>query len=222
MEGEFSIWSLLVPLVRLFEPVGEQWVSSIGSDQPPAFGVESIYTNPTPIVSTILEEVRTGWSFETVLEIWGPIFLLSMFASIIVSIVVTYCCIRIWQIRRVERLSMRAAARPIAGGDLPRVQLRWQRIMEQAHSDDPQKWRIAILEADLLLNELLDVLGYKGETMSDKMKQVEVAQFNTIDFAWEAHQIRNRLTNAGYEIDAREAKRVIRMYERVFREFRYV
>ena len=88
----------------------------------------------------------------------------------------------------------------------------------------PESWRLAILEADIMLNELLDLQGYKGETMADKMKQADRANFNTIDAAWEAHKVRNRIAHEGegHEISAREARRVIDLYERVLKEFRIV
>ena len=75
-----------------------------------------------------------------------------------------------------------------------------------------------------MLNELLDVLGYRGETMADKMKQVDPAKFNGINLAWEAHRVRNALAHQGsmQELNAREARRVIELFEAVFREFRFV
>ena len=96
--------------------------------------------------------------------------------------------------------------------------------MDQMSTGTPESWRLAILEADIMLNELLDLQAYKGETMADKMKQVDRANFNTIDLAWEAHKVRNRIAHEGaeHEINAREARRVIDLYERVFKEFRIV
>ena len=75
-----------------------------------------------------------------------------------------------------------------------------------------------------MLNELLDVLGYRGETMADKMKQVVRGDFNTIDLAWEAHKVRNRVAHEGAEhlLSGREARRVISLYEQVFREFKFI
>ena len=83
---------------------------------------------------------------------------------------------------------------------------------------------MSILEADILLNELLDVLGYRGETMADKMKQIVKADFNTIDLAWEGHKIRNRIAHDGaqFPLSARDARRVIGLYEQVFREFKFI
>jgi hypothetical protein len=132
--------------------------------------------------------------------------------------------LRIVQIRRREYAAVRAAQRTVVSEDIPKTQLRWARVMEQASDSRPEGWRLAVLEADIMLNELLDIQGYRGEKMADKMKQVDRAQFNSIDAAWEAHKIRNRIAHEGvsHELSSREARRVIGLYERVFREFRYI
>ena len=75
-----------------------------------------------------------------------------------------------------------------------------------------------------MLNELLDVMGYKGETMADKMRGVDRASFNSIDLAWEAHKIRNRIAHDGsaHQLTARETRRVIALYEKVLKESRFI
>ena len=75
-----------------------------------------------------------------------------------------------------------------------------------------------------MLNELLDLKGYKGNTMADKLKQVERADFNSIDDAWEAHKIRNTIAHEGasFQINNREVRRIIGLYEKVFREFKII
>jgi len=91
-------------------------------------------------------------------------------------------------------------------------------------SHNESDWKLAILESDIMLDELLDKSGYHGVTMSDKLKQVDKSDFNTIDLAWEAHKIRNMVAHEGSEfaINSREAQRVIKLYEQVFKEFKYI
>lgn len=123
-----------------------------------------------------------------------------------------------------EHMRFYAAAHPVKKQDVPRTQLRWNRIVEQAYSDDEQKWRLAILEADIMLNELLDLKGYSGDTMADKMKQIDRADFNAIDDAWEAHKVRNAIAHKGsaHQLNDRETRRIIGLYEKVFREFKII
>jgi hypothetical protein len=155
---------------------------------------------------------------------WVIFTLISFAVSIPFIAVSIYCWVRILQIRHRERLGFRAAQRTVESKDTPKTHLRWRRIMDQMSAGTPESWRLAILEADIMLNELLDLQGYKGETMADKMKQVDRASFNTIDLAWEAHKVRNRIAHEGanHEISSREARRVISLYEHVFKEFRIV
>jgi hypothetical protein len=155
---------------------------------------------------------------------WGTLVVLSVLASLFLMSIVVYCIVRILQIRKYEAERFAAVAHPVAAQDISRVQLRWNRIKEEVSSENEQSWRLAILEADIMLNELLDVLAYKGETMADKMKQVARGDWKTIDLAWEAHRVRNTIAHQGsmQHLDAREARRVIGMYEQVFKEFKFV
>ncbi|OGG73229.1 hypothetical protein A3A38_02445 [Candidatus Kaiserbacteria bacterium RIFCSPLOWO2_01_FULL_53_17] len=174
--------------------------------------------------SIIQREVKTGWTPETVFTLWGPLFPIALFISLVLAAGIVYCCIRILQIRRAEWAHFHKHAHSVESEDVPRTHLRWNRIMEHANSDDEHKWRLAILESDIMLSELLDLQGYKGETMADKMKQVSRANFNAIDDAWEAHKVRNRVAHEGVEqqLTEREKNRVIGLYARVFREFGFI
>ena len=101
---------------------------------------------------------------------------------------------------------------------------KWQRVQEHLNSANPSDWKLAILEADIMLDEMLDKMGCRGETMGDKLKVVEKSDFLTLDLAWEAHKIRNSIAHEGGEfgVDHREAERVIKLYEEVFNEFEFI
>ena len=101
---------------------------------------------------------------------------------------------------------------------------KWRQVSIHVESANPSDWRLAIIECDILLSELLDTLRLPGDTMGDKMKAVEKSDFTTIDMAWEAHKIRNQIAHAGSEflLNQREARRVISLYTEVFKEFHLV
>lgn len=82
-------------------------------------------------------------------------------------------------------------------------------------------WRIGIMEADNLLFEVLRDKGYQGEGVGEMLKS---ASFRTIDLAWDAHKIRNRIAHDGsdFELTEREAKRAFVLYESVFRDLKVV
>ncbi|MEK7574848.1 MAG: hypothetical protein AAB511_01300 [Patescibacteria group bacterium] len=101
---------------------------------------------------------------------------------------------------------------------------RWDKIMSHINSPNESDWRLAILECDIVLDEMLTKMSYRGETLADKLKAVEKSDFLTIDKAWEAHRVRNSIAHAGsnFKITDREAKRVVGLYEEVFKEFHYI
>ncbi|MBI4079917.1 hypothetical protein HY414_01665 [Candidatus Kaiserbacteria bacterium] len=175
-------------------------------------------------VPTLLAQSAGASGYESLLKGWFVFSFITMVGSIPFLALVLYCWTRIFQIRRKEYRTFRAAQRTVVAQDIPRTQLRWNRVLDQTNSSSPESWRLAILEADIMLNELLDVQGYKGETMADKMKQVDRANFNAIDDAWEAHKIRNRVAHEGTaaELSHHEVRRVVALYERVFKEFKYI
>mgnify|MGYP003393009372 CR=1 FL=1 len=98
---------------------------------------------------------------------------------------------------------------------------RWEKILALANSENPSDRRMAVIEADVMLEELLETLGYQGDSVGEILKSVDKNQFSSIDAAWEAHKVRNTLVHSGatFELSERETKRVIALFEEVFREF---
>ena len=102
--------------------------------------------------------------------------------------------------------------------------LKWKLVEEHMNSDDANKWKLAILESDIILSELLDSLQLHGESIGEKLKSVEASDFDHIEEAWEAHKIRNAIAHQGSDflLTQREAKRVINLYKSVFEEFEII
>lgn len=100
----------------------------------------------------------------------------------------------------------------------------WERVLKHAGSENESDWRLAILEADIMLDDLLDKMSLPGDTIGDKLKSVEKSDFTTIDSAWEAHKIRNRIAHDGvsFQLNSHETRRVIDLYKQVFEEFRII
>lgn len=227
--GAFA-WSLWFLGEIAFKWIPGTIVTFVGQGTPPPPGESSPMLGPitqpvsAPQIVEYLQTASAPGTYDQLFHRWSVFVAFSLFISLLLMALIIYCSIRIFQVRQMERKRFAAMQRTVASHDVPKTQLRWNRILEQARSEDPQSWRLAILEGDIMLNELLDTLGYRGETMADKMKGVDRANFNTIDLAWEAHKIRNSIAHAGqaHQINSREARRVITLYERIFREFRFI
>ncbi|MBX9907053.1 hypothetical protein K2X96_04135 [Patescibacteria group bacterium] len=101
---------------------------------------------------------------------------------------------------------------------------RWEQASHHIESDNPNDWRLAIIEADIMLEEALDALGYAGITIGDKLKQASPQFFTTLDDAWKAHRVRNEIAHRGsdFVLTKRLAKETIEQYRRVFTELHII
>jgi hypothetical protein len=98
---------------------------------------------------------------------------------------------------------------------------RWGHVQAHLESINPNDWKLAIIEADVLLERTLDKAGYVGATIGEKLKSSNIRSFATIDDAWQAHRIRNQIAHGGsdFVLTHKVAKEALVMYERVFVEF---
>lgn len=100
----------------------------------------------------------------------------------------------------------------------------WEHVVALASSPIESDWRRAIIEADIMLDNLLLSRGYSGATLADKLKTANPLQFTTLDLAWKAHKVRNEIAHGGeqFHLTGRDANASIDFYRRVFEEFDYL
>jgi hypothetical protein len=162
-----------------------------------------------------------GGFFERLVVFSAKIAPFSVIISLVLLVGIVYCLRRLYEIKR-EMISEHGEVGRKPVTDMPNK--RWSRIINHLNSDNESDWRLAVLEADLILEDMLNSMGYAGETIGEKLKGIERSDFNTIDKAWEAHKIRNLIAHEGgnYRIDNRAARGVVSLYEQVFREFHFI
>ena len=97
---------------------------------------------------------------------------------------------------------------------------RWNHVRDLIESPQETDWRQAIIESDIILDDMLTRLGYEGKSVGEKLKVVDPSKFHTLQEAWEAHKVRNDIAHQGsaYPLTDHVAYRTILQYENVFRE----
>jgi hypothetical protein len=98
---------------------------------------------------------------------------------------------------------------------------KWDTVLEHIRSGNPGDWRIAIIEADNMLDKMTLDLGFVGGDLGERLKSASADHFKNLDNAWEAHKVRNKIAHEGlgFKLEYREAKKTIELYEAVFKEF---
>lgn len=97
---------------------------------------------------------------------------------------------------------------------------RWARVEEHVGSPNESDCRLAVLEADIILDDMLKAMGTFGDTISDRLKTLSTQTLPSIQKAWEAHLVRNQIAHEGenFKLSQHEARRVIGLFESVLKE----
>ncbi len=106
-----------------------------------------------------------------------------------------------------------------SGADLD-LHTKWQLVQKSISSNNSADWRVAIMEADIMLGDILSKQGYVGD-IGDQLKSVDPSDMLTLQDAWAAHRVRNRIAHDGssFQVNEREARATIDLYKKVFEEF---
>lgn len=99
----------------------------------------------------------------------------------------------------------------------------FERVIKFIDSDNPSDWKLAIIEADTILDSLVARMNYPGSNLGERLKMIEPSDFLTLNQAWEAHKVRNRIAHEpNFQLNKREARATIELYKQVFQEFDYI
>lgn len=188
--------------------------------------------NPVSFVRSLFEAVRDFFrvgdggvsSFFDSLGAWWEIYsLIALFLSALFVWGFMYARIRYAQLAEIEAAQFEEAVeawRHAYGGGVSQNS-RWDDVLAHSSSENPNDWRLAIIEADIMLEQVLDDAGYVGASVGDKLKTANETSFQTVRDAWDAHMVRNKIAHAGsdFVLTKRIMQETIVKYERVFREF---
>ncbi len=103
--------------------------------------------------------------------------------------------------------------------------VQWQVVLNHINSESPAEWKLAILEADNMLDSILESEGYRGETIGEKLKVVDPGDLASYNEAWEAHKVRNQIAHEGaatMDFSKKMARDTIMKFEKVFKELGYI
>ena len=94
-------------------------------------------------------------------------------------------------------------------------------VLTHIDSDNPNDWKLAIIEADIILDDILKKQGYAGNSLGERLKSISSEQLKSLNDAWEAHKVRNRIAHDGadFVLTHRIAQETIVRYQKVFTEF---
>ena len=66
---------------------------------------------------------------------------------------------------------------------------RWLEVQSHIDSNNPNDWKLAIIESDILLGQALTEAGYAGDSIGEQLKGITPSNLSSIQEAWDAHKI---------------------------------
>ncbi len=152
------------------------------------------------------------------------LYIFGMVLSLFFIVLIVYSLIRLRQVEHegfhIKEVHEQETHSKVVPAEAPQDD-RWQGIMTLAYGSSEGDWRRAILEADIMLFDLLREQGYQGDTVADQLKGANPIQMTTLDLAWRAHKMRNDVAHQGenLHLTERDVRATIDYYKRVFEEF---
>ena len=155
-------------------------------------------------------------------HIWLWIIYIGYILAVLSFAAIIYLTVRLFELRKREEIFYNTLIVPEegTGGE----NLRWKHIESLASGTSTSGWREAIIEADIMLDDLLTREGYVGDGVGEKLKAAEPENFGTLQDAWEAHKVRNQIAHEGSDFNLSDSitRRTIAHYEAVFRELKAI
>lgn len=93
-------------------------------------------------------------------------------------------------------------------------------MLSHVSTDNPNDWKLAIIEADIILDEVLKEAGYAGGSLGERLKSISPNQLQSLDDAWRAHKVRNQIAHGGADfiLTHKLAQDTVKQYRTVFYE----
>lgn len=95
---------------------------------------------------------------------------------------------------------------------------KWKKIIKRLKTDSEAKYKLSLIEAEIMLNQALERMGYPG-SFGEKLDKLNQDALPNIIQLREAHQVHNNIVHdPDYKLTLEQAERVIAVYEQALRD----
>ena len=171
-------------------------------------------TTTSQVLQQLQEGTRAaGQNFVTayfsnlgMLEFFGLLVALAFFAGIIYIAIETG-----WVSLRTERFRHIILQSDISKKN---AQESWAQIEKHFYRGGESDLKVAVLEADKLLNDALREAGIMGIQLGDRLKKANPGQIPNLNELWQAHKLRNQIAHEpNFKLKRDLAEKVLNIYE---------
>jgi hypothetical protein len=181
------------------------------------------YLNVEYIFSQIIEFTKPIIRVLADPHTWSVVGIISVILTIIFLFIIIFSIVRMVEIQIYDKKEI---AHEIHNAMLREKERdrntnpRWHYILTLTESPNDSDWRVAIIEADSMMEENLKERGLSGATVSELLEGAKGSGYRSIQDAWDAHLVRNKIAHEGldFPLSQIEGRRAIKMYQNFFEE----
>ena len=181
---------------------------------PTYLNIEYVFDKADAYIGPILNTITSAHT-------WSVIGTISILVSLLAITIIIFSLVRMYEIQIFDKEEIEHEINHALAQDKERdrnLNPRWKYILTLIESPNDSDWRVAIIEADTLLEETYKDRGLVGNSMSELLEEAKANGYPNVQNAWDAHIVRNQIAHQGSEFSLSqvEGRRVIKLYQNVF------
>ena len=96
---------------------------------------------------------------------------------------------------------------------------RWEEIRRHVNSFVEAEWKLAVIEGDKFVDDVLKTAGFAGESMGERLMLIKPDQIMNLQYLWDAHKLRNLLVHdPNFRLTHQQSLFAINAFESVLKE----
>ena len=100
-----------------------------------------------------------------------------------------------------------------------RLEKAWKKVLTRTETGLESEYKLAVIEADSMLDDVLKRMGFSGETLEERLGKLTVATLPNIEEIRGSHRIRNNIVHdPDYRLSLDESRKILGVYEQAFKD----
>ncbi|MFH1423884.1 MAG: hypothetical protein ABIG29_02980 [Candidatus Nealsonbacteria bacterium] len=146
--------------------------------------------------------------------LWVQFTFLSIGLILLIAIIILIFKTHYYQWLFVQDFWEFLTTRPFGAKRITKI---WNKIINRLSTGAESESKMAVIEADDLLDASLKRMGFIGQTLEEKLGKLTSATVGNLDDVYAAHKVRNNIVhNPDYRLSQDEAKATLGAYQRAF------
>jgi hypothetical protein len=102
-----------------------------------------------------------------------------------------------------------------------KISKRWEKIKKRLKKDNESEYKLALIEADKMLDDILKRMGYGEESLNEKLERLSLSDVSNLEELLKANEIcQNVVHDPDYRLNKEKAEEIISIFEKSFKDLR--